>query len=101
MSQGFSTPRTASGRSSTVQPLPHHISLDALHVTFRSSEDIAARFLPPGLEPVAGGPGWLMIGELSKYSAADPDQASASTHAAVTGWGATAHWFGSTATGRS
>jgi hypothetical protein len=75
MSQGFSTPRTASGRSSTVQPLPHHISLDALHVTFRSSEDIAARFLPPGLEPVAGGPGWLMIGELSKYSAADPDQA--------------------------
>lgn len=75
MSKGFSTPRTATGRSSTVQPLPHHISVDALHVTFRSTEAIAAHFLPPGLEPVEGGAGWVMIGELDKYSHTDPEQA--------------------------
>ncbi|MGE0801912.1 MAG: acetoacetate decarboxylase family protein [Lautropia sp.] len=75
MSRGFSTPRTATGRSALVQPLPHHIGLDALHVTFRSSETAVANFLPPGLEPVDGGAGWLMIGELSKYSAQDLDQA--------------------------
>jgi hypothetical protein len=75
MSKGFSTPRTRSGKSALVKPLPHHISLDALHVSFRSSESVAANFLPPGLEPAEGGAGWLMIGELSKYSASDPDQA--------------------------
>lgn len=75
MSQGFSAPRTATGRSSLVQPMPHHISVDALHITFRSSEKVAANFLPPGLEPVEGGTGWLMIGELSKYSAQDLHQA--------------------------
>ncbi len=74
-SQGFSTPRTRTGKSALVKPLPHHISLDALHVTFRSTEAAAANFLPPGLEPVEGGLGWLMIGELSKYSDVDRDQA--------------------------
>ncbi|MEO7910648.1 MAG: hypothetical protein ABIV47_13455 [Roseiflexaceae bacterium] len=75
MSKGFSTPRTASGRSAKVQPLPHCISLDALHITFRSSEAVVANFLPPGFEPEDYGPGWLMIGELNKYSATDLDQA--------------------------
>ncbi len=74
MSKGFSTPLTASGRSSLVQPLPHHISLDAMHVSFRCGDTAAANFLPPGLTPVDGGLGWLMIGELSKYSAQDTDQ---------------------------
>jgi len=71
---GFSTPRTATGRSALVQPLPHYISVDALHVTFRCGEENAANFLPPGLEPVDGGLGWVMIGELTKVSASDPDQ---------------------------
>lgn len=75
MSQGFSTPRTTSGRAALVRPLPHHISLDALHVTFRAGEAAVANFLPPGLKPVDGGAGWVMIGELSKYSASDLDQA--------------------------
>lgn len=71
---GFSTPRTVTGRSSLVQPLPHYISVDALHVTFRCGEKNASNFLPPGLEPVDGGLGWVMIGELTKVSASDPDQ---------------------------
>lgn len=75
MSKGFTTPRTATGRASTVQPLPHHISLDALHISFRSSREAAANFLPPGLEPVDDGAGWVMIGELAKYSASDLEQA--------------------------
>ena len=74
MSLGFSTPRTTSGRAALVQPMPHHISVDALHVNFRAGEDAVAHFLPPGLKPLDGGAGWLMIGELVKYSASDLEQ---------------------------
>lgn len=71
---GQSWPRTASGRSSLVEPLPHHISCDALHVTFRTAPGGIAHFLPPGLEPLETGEGWVMIAEMAKASATDPDQ---------------------------
>lgn len=68
-------PRTASGRSSLVEPLPHHISCDAVHVSFRADPRLIARFLPPGLEPLETGDGWAMIAEMAKVSTAAPDQA--------------------------
>ena len=71
---GQSWPRTASGRSSLVEPLPHHISCDALHVTFRADPDRIAHFLPQGLTPLETGDGWVMVAEMAKASAADPDQ---------------------------
>lgn len=71
---GQSWPRTASGRSSLVEPLPHHISCDALHVTFRADPDRVAHFLPPGLTPLETGEGWVMVAEMAKASAADPGQ---------------------------
>ena len=72
--RGQSWPRTATGRSSLVEPLPHHISCDALHVTFRASPDAVAKFLPPGLEPLDSGEGWVMIAEMAKVSAENPEQ---------------------------
>lgn len=64
--RGFSAPRTAGGESSLVEPLPHHISVDALHVTFRADPARIARFLPPALDPVEEGLGWIMVGDLVK-----------------------------------
>jgi hypothetical protein len=58
-----------------VEPLPHHISCDALHVTFRANPARIARFLPPGLEPLETGEGWAMVAEMAKVSAAAPEQA--------------------------
>ncbi|UYV37365.1 acetoacetate decarboxylase family protein [Rhodobacteraceae bacterium D3-12] len=71
---GQSWPRTASGRSSLVEPLPHHISCDALHVNFRADPSAVAQFLPPGLEPLEDGAGWVMIAEMAKVSSHQPDQ---------------------------
>lgn len=71
---GFSTPRTGSGRSALVEPPPHHISCDALHVAFRADPARIAPLLPPGLEPAADGSGWAMIADMVKVSAADPDR---------------------------
>lgn len=68
-------PRTASGRSSLVEPLPHHISCDAIHVSFRADPAAIAAFLPPGLEPLETGDGWAMIAKMAKVSASAPDQA--------------------------
>lgn len=72
--KGQSWPRTATGRSSLVEPLPHHISCDALHVTFRAAPGAVAKLLPPGLEPLETGEGWVMIAEMAKVSTANPDQ---------------------------
>ena len=71
---GQSWPRSATGRSALVEPLPHHISCDALHVSFRAAPDRVAHFLPPHLEPLDSGEGWVMIAEMAKVSAANPDQ---------------------------
>lgn len=73
--QGQFSPRTATGRSSLVEPLPHHISCDALHVSFRADPVRIARLLPPGLEPLESGDGWAMIAEMTKVSADNPEQA--------------------------
>lgn len=73
--KGQSMPRTATGRSSLVEPLPHHISCDAVHVSFRADPQLIAQFLPPGLEPLETGDGWAMIAEMAKVSVGDPDQA--------------------------
>lgn len=72
---GQSMPRTASGRSALVEPLPHHISCDAVHVSFRADPARIAEFLPPGLEPLDSGEGWAMIAEMAKVSVSAPDQA--------------------------
>ena len=72
--QGLTSPRSATGRSSLVEPLPHHISSDALHVVFSADPACVARLLPPGLEPLEDGRGWAMIADMAKVSAAEPDQ---------------------------
>lgn len=71
---GQSWPRSATGRSSLVEPLPHHISCEALHVTFRADPAAVGALLPPGLEPLETGEGWVMIAEMAKVSAANPEQ---------------------------
>jgi hypothetical protein len=71
---GQSLPRTATGFSSLVEPLPHHISCDALHVNFRADPARIAAFLPPGLEPLETGDGWVMIAEMAKVSTGNPEQ---------------------------
>lgn len=71
---GESSPRSASGRSALVEPLPHHISSDALHVVFAADPARVAQFLPPGLEPLDDGRGWAMVADMAKVSAAEPEQ---------------------------
>lgn len=73
--KGLAMPRTAAGRSSLVEALPHHISCDAVHVSFRADPARIAQFLPPGLEPLDSGEGWAMVAEMAKVSTADPDRA--------------------------
>lgn len=70
----MSNPRTAGGASALVEPAPHHIACDALHVTFRADPDRIRYFLPPGMEPDKEGTGWVMIADMVKISASDPDQ---------------------------
>ena len=72
--KGVSNPRTARGGSALVEPTPHHIACDALHVTFRAEADQIRNFLPPGMEPVDDCTGWVMIADMVKVSAEDPDQ---------------------------
>lgn len=73
--RGQFSPRSATGRASLVEPLPHHISCDALHVSFRAEPGRIACFLPPGLDPLDSGEGWAMIAEMAKVSVENPDQA--------------------------
>lgn len=72
--RGESSPRSATGRSALVEPLPHHISTDALHVVFAADPRKVAHFLPPGLEPLEDGRGWAMVADMAKVSAERPDQ---------------------------
>lgn len=72
--RGTSYPRTVSGRAALIEPMPHDISCDALHVSFRADPARIAQFLPPGVEPLETGEGWAMVAEMTKVSRADPDQ---------------------------
>ncbi|MEO8856096.1 MAG: acetoacetate decarboxylase family protein [Burkholderiaceae bacterium] len=72
--KGQSSPRSATGRSALVEPLPHHISSDALHVVFAADPAKVAQFLPPGLEPLEDGRGWAMVADMAKVSAEAPEQ---------------------------
>ncbi|NBY06507.1 MAG: hypothetical protein EBQ84_00895 [Betaproteobacteria bacterium] len=71
---GQSSPRSSTGKSALVEPLPHHISTDAIHVVFSADPQIVARFLPPGLEPLEDGRGWGMVADMMKVSVAEPEQ---------------------------
>ena len=71
---GESSPRSSTGHSALVEPLPHHISMDAVHVVFAADPDTVAQFLPPGLEPLEDGRGWAMVADMAKVSAAAPEQ---------------------------
>lgn len=73
--KGQFSPRSATGRSSLVEPLPHHISCDALHVSFKADPARIVRLLPPGLEPLESGEGWAMVAEMAKVSAENSEQA--------------------------
>ncbi|MFS8499515.1 MAG: acetoacetate decarboxylase family protein [Micromonosporaceae bacterium] len=73
--KGFTNPLSPTGNASTVEPPPHHISADAIRVVFRAGEDVAARYLPDGLEPVDGGLGFAYVADMMKVSASEPDQA--------------------------
>jgi hypothetical protein len=72
--RGFSSPRSRDGGAALVEPAPHDIACDAIHVTFRAEADRIRRFLPPGMEPLEECTGWVMIADMVKISASDPDQ---------------------------
>lgn len=73
--KGFTNPLSPEGRAALVEETPHHISADALLVTFHAGEDIAARYLPEPLEPVQGGAGYAYVADMLKVSDHEPDQA--------------------------
>ncbi len=72
---GFTNPLSPSGRAELVEQTPHHISSDAIRVIFRAGRDLAARYLPDGLEPVEDGLGFAYVADMLKVSAHEPDQA--------------------------
>jgi acetoacetate decarboxylase len=49
--QGYSLPRTATGRSSLVAPPPWHYSGDFIVIEFQADPDAARSFLPRALDP--------------------------------------------------
>ena len=109
---GLFNPRSAEGGTALVEPTPHHIACDAIHVTFRADRDRIRRSLPPGTEPAEEGTCWIMVGDMVKISAADPDQywrnpGRSNYNECVLGFnvrfgklaGRFCRWSGSTATG--
>jgi len=72
--KGFTNPLSPNGRAQLVEPLPHHISADAIRVLFRAGEATARAYLPEGLEPVEGGLGYAYVADMVKVSADEPDQ---------------------------
>jgi acetoacetate decarboxylase len=55
--QGYTVPRTPSGRASLVPPPPWHYVGDFLVVDFHADPEAAASLLPEGLEPFGEDPG--------------------------------------------
>ncbi|MBE3015913.1 enduracididine biosynthesis enzyme MppR [Microbispora sp. NEAU-D428] len=48
---GYSLPLSPSGESAMVSPPPWHFSGDVIMVEYRTDPDVAAAFLPPGVDP--------------------------------------------------
>jgi acetoacetate decarboxylase len=71
---GISNPRSVTGGSALVEPTPHHIACDAVHVNFRADPDGIRHFLPPGMEPAEDPTGWVMVADMVKISVSEPDQ---------------------------
>lgn len=72
--KGYSNPVSPLGKASLVEPVPHHISAEAIQVVFELDEDVVRSYLPDGLEPVDGGLGYAYVADMMKVSASDLDQ---------------------------
>ena len=54
---GFYYPRTASGKSAILPPVPWHYSGELITLEYRTDPAAVAELLPPGIEPAAEDPG--------------------------------------------
>lgn len=72
--QGYTNPQSPLGRASLVEPVPHHISAEAIQVVFEVDSSVAKRYLPEGLEPSDPPLGFAYVANMLKVSDADPDQ---------------------------
>ena len=75
MLAGWSNPLSPLGRASLVEPLPHHISQEAIQVYFRADPKVIQQYLPEGLTPAQDGLGYAYVGKMVKVSASNPEQA--------------------------
>lgn len=66
--RGFGNPVSPSGRSSLVDDLPHHISAEAIQVTFRIDPDQATQYLPDTLELTDEALGYAYVADMVKVS---------------------------------
>jgi len=73
--KGFGNPVSPSGRAALVEDLPHHISAEAIQVTFRVDPRKASAYLPDGLQLTDDALGYAYVADMVKVSGANPDQA--------------------------
>ncbi|MDE0194585.1 MAG: acetoacetate decarboxylase family protein, partial [bacterium] len=59
--QGFTFPRSATGRSGLVPPPPWHYSGDLLTIEYRTDPTAVSELLPPPLEPAFEDPGAVAV----------------------------------------
>lgn len=72
--KGYSNPVSPKGLASLIEPVPHHISAEAIQIVYRIDEEVARAYLPEGLEPVDGGLAYAYVADMMKVSATDLDQ---------------------------
>lgn len=73
--KGFGNPLSPSGRAALVEDLPHHISAEAIQVTYRVDPERAAPYLPHGLELTDDSLGYAYVADMVKVSDSNRDQA--------------------------
>lgn len=73
--RGYGNPLSPSGESTLVEHAPHHISANAIQVTYRVDPDAARPYLPDGLELTDDALGYAYVADMVKVSADNPDQA--------------------------
>lgn len=71
---GYSNPQSPNGNASLIEPVPHHISAEAIQVVFEMDPDVAASYLPDGLEPSDPPLGFAYVANMMKVSESDLDQ---------------------------